>query len=180
VVAVQNLVDEMRKTMVAQFAKEGFTEDQIQFGCEVDMRFLGQASEIRILVEELPLTKQMFGGVEEKFKAEHERLYGHRSDSDNPVEVVAVRLGGRTGAHEGDGALQPAERVDAQIDSSRRAYFGEKWGMLDTPVISRRQLTKPTSGPLLIDEYDSTTVVPPSMRARLDEQGNIVLEANAT
>jgi N-methylhydantoinase A len=110
--------------------------------------------------------------------AEHERLYGHRSDPDNPVEVVAVRIVGSSGAHEAasGSALKPAQRVDNDKDHSRKAYFGEKLGTVETPVINRSALTQPAMGPLLIDEYDSTTVVPPAMRASLDAQGNIVLE----
>ena len=128
----------------------------------------------------IKISAGMLRSLEEQFKAEHERLYGHRSDPDNPIEVVAVRLIGRAGVHESAAKLQPTERVDTKFESSRKAYFGEKYGLLDTPVIARRQLTKPTNGPLLIDEYDSTTVVPPSMRASLDRQGNIVLEAHAS
>src|SRR5204863_8479205 len=104
----------------------------------------------------------------------HERLYGHRSDPDNLVEVVAVRLIGRAGVHDGDSQLRAAERVDEQ--ASRRAYFGEKFGMVETPVVARRQLDKPRNGPLLVDEYDSTTVVPPGMKVWKDKHDNLVIE----
>jgi N-methylhydantoinase A len=174
--AVQSLVDEMRAAMLKQFKSEGFPAGQVAFTCDMDIRFLGQASEIRVAVETARFTKELLHAVEEQFKLEHERLYGHRSDPDNPVEVVAVRLIGRAGVHEGESKLQPAERVETKAESSRKAFFGEKYGMVDTPVIARSQLTKATSGPFLIDEYDSTTVVPPTMRGSLDEQGNIVLE----
>jgi N-methylhydantoinase A len=45
--------------------------------------------------------------------------------------------------------------------------------LIDTPVLTRRDLIESVAGPLLIDEYDSTIVVPPGMQARLDAQGNI-------
>jgi N-methylhydantoinase A len=48
--------------------------------------------------------------------------------------------------------------------------------MIETPVVSRRSLSEGAEGPLLIDEYDSTVVIPPGVRAHLDEQGNIVME----
>jgi len=49
---------------------------------------------------------------------------------------------------------------------------------VDTPIISRRQLEKPAIGPFLIDEYDSTTVVPPGVRVWTDPHDNLVIETN--
>src|SRR5262249_53783145 len=150
--ALQSFVNEIRQAMLVQFKREGFPPDKVAFACDVDMRFLGQASEIRLALKTLQISEVSLREMEETFKAEHERLYGHRSDPDNLVEIIAVRLVGRAGAHEHGSPLRPAERVDAKAETSRRAYFGDRWGTVDTSVIARRQLAKPTSGPLLIDE----------------------------
>ena len=49
--------------------------------------------------------------------------------------------------------------------------------MMTTPVIGRDGLgSAPAQGPLIVEEYDATTVVPPGCAARLDDAGNIVLE----
>ncbi|PYV38542.1 MAG: hydantoinase [Acidobacteria bacterium] len=176
--ALQSLVDEMRQTMLAQFRSEGFPADQVGLICDMDIRFLGQASEIRLSVETPQFTTAILRALEERFKVEHERLYGHRSELDNPVEVVAVRLIGRGGKHAGESQLRPAERGDAKAESSRRAYFGEKWGMVDTPVIARGQIDQPAAGPFLIDEYDSTTVVAPGVKVWRDQHENLVIDTN--
>ena len=173
---VQQLVAPMRQAMTDQFAREGFPVAQVAFTTDVDVRFLGQASEIRLSLPAGQLTDNALGVLKKQFEAEHERLYGHRSDPDNPVEIVAVRLIGRAGAYTGKSHLRPAERLDGQTQKSRPAYFGEKWGMVDTPVISRRQLDKPAIGPFLIDEYDSTTVVAPGMKVWRDEDENLIIE----
>lgn len=181
---LQRLVDEMERKMTARFADEGFARDQVALVCHVDIRFLGQASEIRLPLNSNGgrLTTETVRDLQTRFEAEHERLYGHRSDPDSLVEVVAVRLVGRvaaaalTGGGEGGAPIQPAERLgDSTVQRSRRAFFGGKSGAIDTPVIARREITGALEGPLLIDEYDSTTVVPPETRVRLDNQGNIVL-----
>lgn len=176
--ALQKLLDEMRDTMLTQFKSEGFPTDQVDFACDMDIRFLGQASEIRLSVESMRFTPELLRTLEERFTMEHERLYGHRSDPDNPVEVVTVRLIGRAGVHVGESRLRPAERTDANAQANRRAYFGQKWGMVDTPVIARRQLEEPATGPFLIDEYDSTTVVPPGVKVWKDPHDNLVIETN--
>jgi len=65
---------------------------------------------------------------------------------------------------------------------SRKVYFGPRYGLVETQVIARKDLANvPTPGPLLIDEYDSTTVIPPLCKAWLDGHGNIraSIEGNA-
>jgi N-methylhydantoinase A len=64
--------------------------------------------------------------------------------------------------------------------SPRDAYYGKEIGVVSTPVIGRGDLNgSHRQGPLVIEEYDSTTLVPPNSAARLDEMGNIIVEVNA-
>ncbi|MCZ6677155.1 MAG: hydantoinase/oxoprolinase family protein [Candidatus Poribacteria bacterium] len=173
--ALREIKAKMGQAMLAQFEAEGFPAEEVSFSCSVDARFKGQASEIRILLTDGPITENTVRMLYTDFEAEHERLYGHRSDPENPVEVVAVRLVGQAGIRGQEGVLTPAERL-GHIESNRPAYFGASWGTIETPVVARRNLSgNDTTGPLLIDEYDSTIVVPPDMRVHLDDQGNIVM-----
>jgi N-methylhydantoinase A len=55
----------------------------------------------------------------------------------------------------------------------RNAYFGD-W--IETPIMRRSDLAKAKKGPLIVEEYDATCVVPPDARAELDVGGNIVIE----
>ena len=166
---------EMQRNMLAQFETEGYPANQVTLSCSVDIRFKGQASEIRIAVTDEGFTETTVQTLYTTFETEHERLYGHKSDPDNPVEVVAVRLIGQAGIRGQQDVLNPAERLGARA-LSREAYFGASWGTIDTPVISRHGLkAEGTTGPLLIDEYDSTIVVPPDYRGYLDNEGNILM-----
>ena len=173
--ALEGIKGEMQRNMLAQFETEGYPADQATLSCSVDVRFKGQASEIRISVADEHFTETTVKTLYTTFETEHERLYGHRSDPDNPVEVVAVRLIGQAGIRGQQGVLNPAERLGARA-LSREAYFGESWGTIDAPVISRHDLgAEGTTGPLLIDEYDSTIVVPPDYHGHLDGDGNILM-----
>jgi len=61
-------------------------------------------------------------------------------------------------------------------EPSRPAYFGGRYGLLDTPVIDREALhAAPRPGPLIVEEYEGTTVVPPQATALRDRFGNIVM-----
>src|SRR5215467_8573350 len=73
--------------------------------------------------------------------------------------------------------LVPGARASA---AAREAYFGTTHGVLRTPVIDRQDLdATPRLGPLLVDEYDATTLVPPGASAHLDGHGNIVIHTGA-
>jgi N-methylhydantoinase A len=66
--------------------------------------------------------------------------------------------------------------AQAPLAGTRTAYFGKEWGLMPAPVMERRELTaEPRQGPLIVEEYEGTTVVPPQATAYLDAHGNIVI-----
>lgn len=168
------LAAELAERMLARFAAEGYPAERVARAWSADVRFHGQNSEIRIALDVAP-GEMGAARLRAAFEAEHERLYGHRSDPDNAVEVVALRLIGRADLGAETGPLAPVAPYTPAA-ASRQAYFGPEWGLIETPVIGRAGLAGGRSGPLLVDEYDSTTVIPPDARAWLDEQGQIVME----
>ena len=109
--------------MLAQFETEGYPADQVTLSCSVDVRFKGQASEIRIPVADEHFTETTVKTLYTTFETEHERLYGHRSDPDNPVEVVAVRLIGQAGIRGQQGVLNPAERLGSACVESGGLFW---------------------------------------------------------
>ena len=172
---IERLRGTLRNEILAWFKQEGYSADRVRLGYSVDMRSRGQTSGIRIPLPAKPLTAQAVSALREAFEDEHERLYGHRSDAENTVEVLAVRLVGEAMRDQTEGFLQPLD-LKGETTPSRMAYFGSRWGAIDTPVVARASLHGGTTGPLLIDEYDSTVVVPPATRVWLDDRQNIVME----
>lgn len=170
--AIRGLRGEMHAQMLVQFRNEGFSEMAIQFLTSTEVRFRGQTSEIRIPLAGGDITDETLQKMLVDFENEHERLYGHRGDPDNPLEVVIVRLIGRVESGVPQRFHQQATAVDNGT-TSRRAYFGKTAGEIDTQVVRRSELINPTPGPVLIDEYDSTIVVPPGFTAHTDEHGNL-------
>ena len=73
-------------------------------------------------------------------------------------------------------AIRLASERATPVGGMRRAYFGREHQMLLTPVLARADLDgRPRPGPLLVDEYDATTLVPPGATACLDGHGNILI-----
>ncbi len=60
---------------------------------------------------------------------------------------------------------------------ARKAYFGPEHGWRTTPVMNRESLTgEPLPGPVIVEEYDTTTVVRPGWSVRRDPANNIVIQ----
>ena len=141
------------------------------------MRFRGQTSEIGIDLADGPITPEGVTRLRADFVREHERLYGHRSDPDNPVEVVAMRLVGQAGVRGLGHGLETAVQPVAG-GGNRTAYFAGE--TLSVPLIDRQDLDQEVEGPLLIDELDSTIVVPPNTRARRHPLGHLLIEVRSS
>jgi N-methylhydantoinase A len=108
----------------------------------------------------------------ERFHQEHQRTYGRRA-SDEPVDLITIRS---TFRMEVDRVIPHSVNVSQDRQRPREAYFGKEQGSIMTQVISREELTSTfRSGPLIIEEYDSTTLVPVGTEARVDELGNIIM-----
>jgi len=169
--SLEKIARDMKSAMIARLETEGFGASQVSLHFSFDVRYQGQSSEIRVAVAIDELTSENFGGLRARFQQEYERLYGHTASLEDPIEIVAGRLVGRVNRAE----TLPFRLAESTIADSlyRSAWFEGR--MIETAVVSRQSLTRELRGPLLIDEYDSTTVVPPDMSARLDEYQNILL-----
>lgn len=154
-------------------ATDGATVSVVRFA---DVRYAGQAYELPVQVAAgtVDITR-----LTEDFVAEHIRTYGHGS-ADDPIDVVSVRVLARierTTARMYDPIA--AIRALTPLEIVRRAYFGPGVGHIETPVCNRAGLLAGgRRGPLLIDEVDSTCVVPPGCVARLDAYGNIEVDVD--
>jgi N-methylhydantoinase A len=153
-----------------RLAAEGVAEEQMSIQRLVDMRYLGQWRSLTIAVDS-PVDLE---GAVALFHAEHERAYNYRRDA-APVEIyrLSLRAIGVTPKpelrrHESNGA-------SASARGSRPVHFDAGGDALVTPLYVRCDLPAGArlDGPAVIDQLDSTTVVPPGWRAEVDEWLNI-------
>jgi N-methylhydantoinase A len=173
--AVRN---DLQRELLTQFEGEGYPVQSVSLRCSVNMRFKGQASDISVALNEKRITEETVQKLCARFEQQHERMYGHRSEADNPIEVLAMRVVGRVAAGTRETIKPPGGSV--HLESQRQVYFGEPWGRISTPVIAREAVSDWEAGPLLIDEYDSTIVVPPKTLVSIDEQNNVILRADVS
>ena len=143
----------------------------VHVGRSAELRFAGQAYELAVPVPDGPVSLASLGSA---FVEEHVRTYGHGSPLD-PVELVTVRVRVRVERHTAT-AFDPLPQIaaDARRLGTRPAYFGAEHGVLETPVVTRGALADAeATGPLLVQEPDSSIVVPPGCTARLDRLGSV-------
>lgn len=161
----------------AQLATEGFVDERAQIRRSAALHYKGQTYELTVPVPDGPIDQKMAAHLEEAFGVEHERTYGHRAGPEEPVELVSIQVVG-AGLRTGGGVPQRvvSSRPEPAPPPPRAAYFGTEHGWIETPVLRRSDLAGERAGPLIIEEYDATCVVPPGARASRDAGGNIVVE----
>jgi N-methylhydantoinase A/oxoprolinase/acetone carboxylase beta subunit/N-methylhydantoinase B/oxoprolinase/acetone carboxylase alpha subunit len=173
---LNRLDGEMRKSLAAAIGDVG----ELLWQRSADMRYEGQSWDIEIELSNDGLDQHALAELVERFEAEHERTYGVRHDPGAPVVIRALRLA-VIGA---DPETQPAQiAVEAPSlgSSSRVAALAADPELVDAKVVSRASVAVvPTSGPLLIDEYDTTVVVPHGWSVRRESSGTLLLEREGT
>ncbi len=144
----------------------------------VDIRYEGQEWELSIPVPDGKLGQEQMARVAEDFRKEYRKTYGYLLNS--PMKVVHLRLIARVVSGRSPyivrGASTKAELSPAKKGQTRKAYWGRDIGFLDTPVLDLDQIgSEPRQGPLLVDCYDTTIVVPPDCTAAMGQWGNVVI-----
>jgi len=169
---IVNAFNELELSSIERLRTEDLGKDVIgSWSRTADLRYRGQAYELTVNANAGP-DDDLANFIVERFHIEHERTYGRRA-SDEPVDLVTIRSTYRI---DSDRVVPKSVTETEDKKPPRNAYFGKHHGWMLTPVIDRGGLTSSvTPGPLIIEEYDSTTLVPPDTSARIDETGNIIM-----
>ncbi|MFI0484567.1 hydantoinase/oxoprolinase family protein [Actinomadura sp. 9N215] len=159
-------------------AREGFPDDRRRFARSADLRYYGQAFEVRVAAPAGRPDEGFRAEVVRRFHDAHEALYGYcyRDDQRHPVEWVNLRVSGigpiarprLAGRPPGDGDPTRART------GTRSVYF-DAW---EETAVYRREKLAPgdaVAGPAVIEEFGSTLPLHPGFTARLDGHGNLVV-----
>jgi N-methylhydantoinase A len=134
----------------------------IEWTRSAELRYAGQSWEIEV---DFPRGESLVELLR-RFEDEHERLYGVRGQPDSPVEIRALRVAA-LGPPSGTRALH-VNGARPGGTGTRRAHFGGE--TVAATIRSRPSIGGAAEcGPLLVDEYDTTVVVPPAWTVRRDE-----------
>lgn len=169
----------MRVSLQRQFRAMGLGS-HLSYHYTVEMRFVGQAFEVPLELDDAALAALDAAGLQARFNDAHHRIYFHSGHGGRPIEVVALRLG----ATQATPALPTAGRDRAATaprpPEHAPLFDGQSW--LSCPRHALDSLPAggtPLSGPAVLEDDTATVLVPAGWRARVDAAGNLTLEAGA-
>jgi N-methylhydantoinase A len=161
-----------------RLAADGFPRERIVVERTAALRYQGQSFELEVPVPEGAIDRPALAALDEAYGREHERTYGHRAGVEEPVELMTLKVVGRGLSDPPRADLAAHARLPRRVVAApgvRAAYFGAETGWRKSRVLDRADLATACPGPCIIEEYDSTCVVPPGALAVLDRLGNIAI-----
>jgi len=175
--AVQAAIEALREQGLAVLESEGYPAGSVDIVASADLRYLGQSSELTVPIPGAFDEPGIVAALARDFNALYERTFGYSSDE--PLELVNVRVFaygrsdqrldfGKSGV---DGSALRGE------SGTRQVSFDPDNPPCATRLLPRSAMTgQPVDGPLIIESYDTTIVVPPNARAWADPAGNIIID----
>ncbi|GGO74976.1 hydantoinase/oxoprolinase family protein [Nonomuraea cavernae] len=152
--------------------REGF--DDPVYARSADLRYYGQAYEVRVPAPPGPLDDDWRERVLQHFHDAHEKLYGYayRDDPRHQVEWVNLRVSGIGPITRPAIRRRTRQGVEAAAAVRRQVHFEEP---CDTAIHQRAALDPGTviEGPAVIEEYGSTIPIHPGFTATVDAYGNV-------
>ncbi|MGH3385952.1 MAG: hydantoinase/oxoprolinase family protein [Nocardioidaceae bacterium] len=175
--AVEKILGDLRAEADGALAREGFAEPARRFVRTADLRYFGQAYEVRVDVPDGAMTAELADAVADAFHAEHRSLYGYdfRGDARQEVEWVNLRVTGVGPIRKpGVAAAPPGQGAERARTGSRPVRFDD-WA--ETPIYDRARLGAGDvlDGPAVLEEFGATVPVHGGFRAEVDRFGNLLL-----
>jgi N-methylhydantoinase A len=173
-VRFEMMVEQSKDVVVAPLLKEGAAPDRIRLTHIALVRYVGQSSLVEVPLD-LP---HVVEATARSFRERHEALYGFATDeafeiqSLRTIAVLPSQIEFNSGA-----ARRPVKAVPRKHS---KCWFDVS-GPVETPRYDRADLgdSDALAGPLIVEDANSTVVVPPDWRLRVDAAGNLFLEESS-
>jgi N-methylhydantoinase A len=153
---------------------EGVEEKDVTHQRFLDMRYRGQSYELSVPLRSRVIDRNVVRATVRDFHQRHQTQYGY-SQPENSVEIVNVRSYCR-------GKAGTIARVTGSLAGEKGALRRRVWFMdghgIECRVVQRNSLPPGTKGkgPCVVEDYDSTLVIPPRARYVVDRNGSISVE----
>jgi len=179
--ALRDVYADLEVRAADALAREGFAGADHRFVRTADLRYDGQAFEVRVDARAGQIDPDFHARVVAAFHDEHERLYGYcyRDEPRHGVEWVNLRVSGI-----GPIRRPSLRRLEAGDGSPAAAHTGTRavtfdGEAVDTPILERSRLRAGdvVTGPAIVEEFGSTVPIHPGFVARVDDLANLVVTA---
>jgi 5-oxoprolinase (ATP-hydrolysing) len=183
--ALQRRFEELEQQAARQLHEDGIAADRVVVQRIVEARYLGQGYELRVDVDPGVVDHEWVEKLRGDFHDIHEREYSRRFE-ESDIEIPNIRVRGIGLMPE---LSTPEVEVGDQSPDDALRHEGEAWFLVEgaleqmaTRYYEREALRAGNRlvGPAIVNQYDSTTVIPPGVEAHVDRFGNIVIEVGAS
>ena len=177
--SVRELYAELEEEAHRVLGEAGVERSEVRLERSADMRFKGQFHELNIPVPDGEIGGAMGETLNKRFKESYAALYHATLPGYRPM-VINWRL--RAAGPEPRLHLNGLEGATGEaMKGERQAYFPERGGWTTVPVYDRYRLTQKTrlTGPLIVEERESTTVVGVGDELTVDTFGNLRIRIGA-
>ena len=179
--AVNAGFDELRQRGVDWLAGEAGKNARATLSWLIDLRYLGQNAELSLDLKAGKLNPRSLTDLVQRYHVRHLAYYGYDMPS-QPVEIVNLRLMVTVKRPSPPPEQRQFARgtVRAAILEKRKVWFPET-GFVTTPVYDRDLLPRDAriSGPAIVEQMDTTTVVPPGAKLHNDKHGYLHIAITA-
>lgn len=175
--AINELFEEMAEGGREILGQAGVPPDEVTHSRIAEMRYVGQGHELRITVPDGRLSETSVEPLTEAFEARYREIFG-RGGPSVPLEVLSWRSISKGPEPRFEPIRFETEASGTPTKGTRRAYFPEEGSFIATEVYDRYLLDAGAriDGPAIIEERESTTVVPPGGGVLVDEHMNLIVE----
>ena len=174
---INKLLASMQRECGEKLVEAGDTSGAVRLERFADMRLQGQMHEISVTLPDGPLGADNMGELLATFEREYARLYTHLYDGAR-IEVINWRVRCAGQAPTFSTAMDLAAGEDDGRKGSRKIHAPDAGEMIDAVVYDRYALRPGAvvTGPAVIEERESTTIVPSGDRVTVDDAFNLRLD----
>ena len=178
--AINAMLDEMQEEAAAVVGAGAPAGADLAVARVVELRYVGQGHDLRIALDDGPLTRDHGRILKTRFEDRYRSVYGLTIDGLD-IRSVSWSVTVATEAPTAAAAGMPEVRSSARAQSCRNIYDSSLGEMVSCPVYARVDLAPGTEvrGPAIIAEDETSTYVPASFRAALNSFEYIVMDHRA-
>jgi N-methylhydantoinase A len=174
--AIESIFRELEAQADEALARDRVPQDRRVLQRSIDLRYVGQLKTLSVAVRPVAFSDEIVAEARENFLRDYELRY-HYVTEEIDVEVSVLRVRGR-GLQDRPQLPHPPPGEPPLPRDERTVQFSI--GSVATPFYARDELSPGTelAGPVIVEQVDSTTVVPPNWSLRVDTHGNLRLAAS--
>ena len=150
--------------------------DQQEISYQADFRYSGQAFQLSLAVTTKELKSKGLAALTDEFDRQHEQLFTFAHGKDHEIVMIRaiVKAKSTLTADLKEVSEEKTKLEDARFHDTR-FYFEQKWH--DAVIYDRGKLGVGTvvTGPAIVVEMDSTTLILPGHAATVDKVGNLLI-----